>query len=73
MSLFIVSEYLHIKEVLLMTEVCGPMSTVSVNDYYYYLTFIDDFSRCTWIYIMKTLDEVLNWFKEFKSLMEKHT
>ena len=67
------SEYLHIKEVLVMNEVHGPMSTVSLNDYYFYLTFIDDFSRCTWIYFMKTLDEVVNWFKEFKSLMENPT
>jgi hypothetical protein len=56
-----------------MNEVGGPMSIVSLNDYYYYLTFIDDFSRCTWIYFKKTLDEVVNWFKEFKSLMENPT
>jgi len=33
----------------------------------YYVTFIYDFSRKTQIYFMKTKDEVLNRFQEFKA------
>jgi hypothetical protein len=33
----------------------------------YYVTFIDDFSRKTWIYFMKTKDEVFDKFQEFKA------
>ena len=36
----------------------------------YYVTFIDDFSRNTWLYFLKNKLEVFNKFKEFKALME---
>jgi hypothetical protein len=50
--------------------VCGPMSTTSLSKYVYYLSFIDDFSRKTWIYFLKYKSEVFNKFKEFKVLVE---
>ena len=30
-------------------DVCGPMSSSSLSGYVYYISFIDDFSRKTWI------------------------
>jgi hypothetical protein len=39
---------------LVHSDVCGMMSTVSLSGFEYYVTFIDDFSRKTWIYFMKT-------------------
>ena len=41
--------------------------------YVYYVSFIDDFSRKTWIYFMKNKDEVFSEFEEFKSLIKNHT
>ena len=38
--------------------------------YDYYASFIDDYSRKTWIYLMKKKDEVFERFKEFKALVE---
>lgn len=35
-----------------------------------YATFIDDFSRYTWVYLLKTKDEVFDIFFKFKSAME---
>jgi hypothetical protein len=32
---------------LIHSDVCGPMSSVSLNGYEYYVTFIDDHSRKT--------------------------
>jgi transposase InsO family protein len=46
------------------------MLSSSVSGYVYYLSFIDDYSRKTWIYFLKTKDEVFNKFKEFKALIE---
>jgi hypothetical protein len=43
---------------LIHSDVCGPMSHVSLSGYEYYVTFIDDHSRRTWIYFLKTKDEV---------------
>jgi transposase InsO family protein len=39
----------------------------------YYVSFIDDFSRNTWIYFLKKKYEVFDKFKEFKALVENQT
>jgi transposase InsO family protein len=52
------------------SDVCGPMKTTSLSGYVYYVSFIDDFSRKTWIYFLKTKSEVFSKFKEFKALVE---
>ena len=54
-------------------DVCGPMLSSSLSGYVYYVSFIDDFSRKTWIYFTKNKDELFNKFKEFKDLIENHT
>ena len=48
---------------LIHSYVCGPMS----------ITFIDDYSRKTWIYFLKNKSEVFGKFKEFKALIENHS
>ena len=49
------------------------MRSNSLSGYVYYVSFIDDFSRKTWIYFMKNKEEVFSKFKEFKALIENHT
>ncbi|KAH0809106.1 hypothetical protein GEV33_013683 [Tenebrio molitor] len=39
----------------------------------YFVTFIDDKSRCCEVYFMKKKSEVIEKFKEYKSLVEKKT
>jgi hypothetical protein len=46
------------------------MSSSSISGYVYYLSFIDDYSRKTWIYFLKSKDKVFSKFKEFKVLIE---
>ena len=58
---------------IIHSDVCGPMSSNSLSGYAYYVSFIDDFSRKTWVYFMKNKDEVFGKFKEFKALIENHT
>ena len=36
----------------------------------YIVSFIDDYSRKTWVYFLKSKDEVFGKFKEFKALVE---
>jgi hypothetical protein len=55
---------------LVHSDVCGPMPSTSLNRYLYYVSFIDDYSRKTWVYFLKSKDEVLGKFKEFKTLVE---
>ena len=53
----------------------GLMSVPSIGGYIYYIIFVDDFSRKTWIYFLENNEsiDVLNKFKEFKSLIENLT
>jgi hypothetical protein len=46
------------------------MPSYSINGYIYYVYFIDDYSRKTWVYLLKSKDEVFSKFKEFKALIE---
>jgi hypothetical protein len=39
----------------------------------YYISFIYDFSRKTWIYFLRKKSEVFDTFKEFKALVENQT
>lgn len=39
----------------------------------YFATFIDGYSRKTWIYFLNTKGEVFNRFQEFKALVENQT
>jgi hypothetical protein len=55
------------------SDVCGPMSSTSLASNLYYVTFINDSSKKTWIYYMKTKDEVLSKFQEFRALVENQT
>ena len=34
---------------IIHSDVCGPMSSSSLSGYAYYVSFIDDFSRKTWV------------------------
>ena len=39
----------------------------------YYVSFINDFSRNTWIHLLRKKYEVFDRFKEFKALVENQT
>ena len=54
---------------LVHTDVCGPMQTESIGGCKYFVTFIDDYSRCCKVYFMKQKNEVLQKFKEFEALV----
>jgi hypothetical protein len=52
------------------SDVWGPaMDSFGHNKYY--VTFIDDFSKFTWIYLLRHHSEVFNFFEEFHSLVER--
>ncbi|KAL4367130.1 hypothetical protein GQ457_05G027260 [Hibiscus cannabinus] len=38
---------------LIHADVCGPMQTLSLNNSRYFVVFVDDFSRMTWVYFVK--------------------
>jgi hypothetical protein len=58
---------------LIHSDVFGPVPIPSLGGSMYYVSFIDDFSRNTWLYFLKKKSEVFNKFKEFKALVENQT
>ena len=62
------------KEVLdlVHTDLCGPMSTSARGGYEYFITFINDYSRYGYIYLMRHKSEAFEKFEEFKAVVENH-
>eukprot|EP00253_Pinus_taeda_P024444 PITA_24444 len=58
---------------LVHSDVFGPLKVPSLGKHVYYVSFIDEFSRNTWIYFLEKKYEVFDRFKEFKALMENQT
>jgi hypothetical protein len=56
---------------LVQIDLCGPLSSPSFSGCKYFLTFIDDFSRHTWVYFLKIKSEVFEKFLAYKALVEK--
>jgi len=47
------------------SDVWGPANNISLNDKRWFISFIDDHTRVTWIYLMKSKSEVGSLFKQF--------
>ena len=52
---------------LVHTDVYGPMSTQAKGGYEYFITFIDDYSRYGYVYLMRQKSKAFEKFKEFKA------
>ena len=52
------------------SDVWGPTRTASMGGKHYFVTFVDDFSRRVWVYTMKTKDDVLEIFINWKKMVE---
>ena len=55
------------------SDICGPMHTMSVGGCKYFLNFIDDYSRKTWVYFLKHKSNGFSCFQQFKALMENQS
>ena len=58
---------------LVHNDLCVPLPFDSFYGFKYFLTFIDDYSRRTWIYFLKLKSEVFNMFLAYKALVEKQS
>ena len=52
---------------LVHTNLVGSMQVTSIGGSTYFMTFIDDFSRRTWVYFLKNKSEAFDKFVEFKA------
>jgi hypothetical protein len=55
---------------LVYSNVWGPAPIDSYNGYKYFIIFIDDYFKTTWLYLMKNKNEVLSHFQEIYNFVE---
>ena len=56
---------------LIHSDVCGPLQVESIGGSRYFVTFIDDFSRCVSVFFIKHKTEVFEKFKLFETMVTK--
>ncbi|KAA0032907.1 gag/pol protein [Cucumis melo var. makuwa] len=55
---------------LIHSDLCGPMNVKARGDFEYFISFIDDYSRYDYLYLMEHKSEALEKFKEYKTDVE---
>ncbi|KAK2977921.1 hypothetical protein RJ640_000925 [Escallonia rubra] len=58
---------------LVHPDVCGPTTVKSLGGNFYFVSFIDDASRKTWIHAIREKSDVYHTFKKWKALVENET
>ncbi|GJR24041.1 retrovirus-related pol polyprotein from transposon TNT 1-94 [Tanacetum coccineum] len=56
---------------LLHMDLCRPMRVASINDNKYILVIVDDYSRYTWVYFLRTKDEALYMIIDFINQVQR--
>jgi transposase InsO family protein len=55
---------------LIHSDVWGPAPVISKGGFVYYVIFVDDFSRHTWMYFLKHKSEVFSYFQTFHNMVK---
>ena len=55
---------------LIHCDLWGPSPVTSVASYRYYVSFVDDYSRFTWLYPLRSKSDFYGVFESFIALME---
>lgn len=55
------------------SDVCGPFEVESLGGNRYFVTFIDEASRKVWVEILKSKDQVFEYFQKFHAMVERST
>ena len=50
---------------LVHCDIWGPVRVTSMSGHRYYIIFIDDFSRTSWVYLLRDRSHVINVLKTF--------
>ena len=58
---------------LIHSDLCGPMPVPSANGNKYIITFIDEFMRMCWVYLLKSKSQAFDTFKNFHLWIKNET
>ena len=58
---------------LVHIDLCGPITQGTVGGNKYFMLLIDDFSRWSYVYMLKTKDQALDAFIKYKAEVENVT
>jgi transposase InsO family protein len=58
---------------LIHSDVWGPTQNVSLGGSRYFVSFIDDYTRHTWIYLIERKNEVFDCFRDLKGFVENES
>ncbi|KAK8933736.1 hypothetical protein KSP39_PZI015982 [Platanthera zijinensis] len=54
---------------LVHSDIWGPAPIASHSGYLYYVSFIDDFSRCAWVYLLRNRSEIPDVYHSFTTML----
>jgi hypothetical protein len=55
---------------LIYSDVWGLTFLISYNRFKYFILLINDFSRTVWLYLLRTKDEIFDYFVEFTNIIK---
>ena len=55
------------------SDVCGPFPVASIGANKYFVSFVDEFTRMTWVSLIKFKHEVFAKFKKFRLKVENQS
>ena len=55
---------------LIHSDVWGPSPISTMSGIRWFVIFVDDYTRMTWLYLLKHKDEVLNVFQSFRAMVQ---
>ena len=59
--------------VVVYSEVCGPFEVPSLGGNKYFITFVDEYSRMIWMYVIKMKSAAFEFFLRFKANVERES
>ena len=54
---------------LIHCDLQGPFSTLPIDGYKVFVTIVDDFTKCTWVYLLKHKSETQSLFPKFATMI----
>ena len=55
---------------LVHCDLWGAISIATIEGYKFFLTIMDEYSRCTWVYLLKSKSETLALIQQFSIMVE---